>query len=45
MGLCWGIPSTGARPYGHAPKYIYWWLHVGEYRSSVCYVWSPDIFI
>ena len=20
MGLCWGIPSTGARPYGHAPK-------------------------
>ena len=20
MGLCWGIPNTGARPYEHAPK-------------------------
>ena len=20
MGWYWGIPSTGARPYGHAPK-------------------------
>ena len=20
MGLCLGIPNTGARPYGHAPK-------------------------